>query len=351
MDKSNNRFETGEKKFNLISVMTVLIGAVTLVCLLFFFSRSFHADTGEIPVIYSAEQIGSTDSSVLISWSCSENAKEFSVLYSETGKNSFTEIKTAQPFAALHQLKPFCRYDVRILPLDDNHQSEPFSLECGTAPYCHVTSVEASEIGNDSALIKWQYEGKDEGFSIAVYAVDNNGKRRLTADIIDIPVGAEQQVLVSGLLSDIHYSVCVMPQTKYMTVGKSTFTTTKYSGSSEKVNIIRFVICPYDTDYSFTVRKLTELTPDNPYKSSVIYNGPGSSEDTVDLTLYITDEENHLISVFTKKNIHVNPDGDAAYVSRIMMSEFKSPETAGQYYLYLAIDGVTVKRTNFSVNE
>ena len=349
---SNNKasMEKGNKKLNLIIVIMVLIGAVILTCLLFFFSRTFPDRNSAIPQIYSAEQIGCTDSSVLISWSCSESAKDFSVLFREADKKEYSEIKTSQPFAALHDLKPYCRYDVRIVPVDGEKDYEPISLECSTAPYCHITSVEAVKVNSDSVSVRWQYEGLDEGFSVVAYAVDGEGKRHVTSDIIKIPAGSEKQCNMTGLLSNVHYTVCVMPESKYMTVGKTTFTTLKYSEKNNRVNIIRFVICPYQSANSFMVTQLKALTPNDPYKTSILYNGEASPEEKVDLMIYITDENGTFVSDFTQRNVQLNPDDVTSYVFRSWMSDFTAPARPGNYLIYAAVDGVTVTRTNFHIS-
>ena len=351
MNESNTNMEQNDKKIHLITAVTVLIGAVTSVCLLFFFGRLFNSGSNDIPRILNAQQIGNTDSSALIAWSCSDDSAEFLVRYKAEDQTDFTEFRTAQPFAALHDLQVYTTYQVQIHPVKGNQTYEPVSLSCSTAPYCKVTAVNISEVTSDSAVIDWEYDGLDNGFSVIAYALDKNGKRHFTTEKSSVPVGAAKKCTIDGLLSNLTYTVCVMPETKYSTVGKSTFTTDKYSKKYKEINIIRFVVCPEDSANSLIVTPVSNLTRGDHFRTSMIINGNATAEDKADLVIYITDQDGNIISDEIQHDVPLNPDNRASYGYRILMSDFSAPTTPGNYIIYAALDNVTVSHTFFSVTQ
>ena len=347
---SNNNISDSEKKFRTITGILILAGCVAAAGLVFFFVQLFHARSSSLtPAIYNAEQIGTTDTSVLIAWGHSEAPCEYVIRYKSTKDTQYREFRTEQPFAAIHGLEPYSQYKANITPVDMNGEHDTVSVMCSTAPYCHVTQVRVTDITHDSAAVAWDYEGIDNGFTVIAYAVDTNGKRRLTGDKIKVAPGAGSECLLSNLLSNVKYTVCVMPDTRYSQAAKSTFATSNYSRLYNRFNIIRFVTCTYESTDTMQVRKITNLFPAEKYKASMVYNGPAEIGESVELKLYVTDTDGNLITSAVKSDIAVNPDGVAPYIYRTMMDEFQAPSEPGDYFIYAAIDNVTVTKAPFKV--
>ena len=71
----NVSFSKLEAKINKITLVLILSGIITSLCLIFFFVQLFNAKKNSVtPIVFKAEQIGATDSSVLIVWSSSDAA-------------------------------------------------------------------------------------------------------------------------------------------------------------------------------------------------------------------------------------------------------------------------------------
>ena len=342
-----------EKKLNIITAVLLLVGTVTSICLVFFFIQLFKArNDSVIPQIFNAEQLGATDTSVLIAWSSSEAAHEFVVRYRSAGSNSNTEykeFKTEQPFAALHDLQPDTRYQTQIIPIDKGVEWEPFELTCDTSPFCHVTEVSVSDITDNGVTVKWKYDGIDEGFKITAYAVDQNGKRHLTSPVVTIPKGAGQECVLENLVSELRYTVCVIPCARYATVGKSTFTTSKYSNKYNEINSVRFVICSYESANSMYVGMINHLAPGQPYKTSMIIGGKADPSDKADLMIYITDADGTIVSNFIQKDVSLNPNGVTSSLYISLLSDFTAPEQPGNYSIFASFNGKTVAKNLFKV--
>ena len=351
MDKSNASHTKMEKQLDKISLILMVVGVVTTVCLVFFFVELFHrrGDATQATV-YSAQQIGQTDKSLLISWSSSDASLEFNVKCAENTGAEVTEVRTRHPFAAIHDLEPDKEYKVTIIPIDENGEQEPYELDCRTSPYCNVTSVNVEEVDGSSATVSWTYEGRDTGFTVIAYALDQNRKRHLTSAPISVPAGAEtKQCRLTGLLSELHYTVCVMPDTKYAGVAKSDFTTLRNSESYNNVSIIRFVACENQSRNQVMVRVAYQLAANSPYKTSMILSGTIDPFEDVGLTVYITDPDGNLISEFLTPNIIRDQIGTGQILYQSLMTEFTSPEKEGSYKLLAALENVTVARSSFTV--
>lgn len=352
MNNSNTNVVPSEKRLRNISLILILSGVVTAVCLVFFFYQLFNARSNSVtPKIFHAEQIGATDTSVLLSWTSSEAAHEFVVLYRPENTGSFSELRTNQPFAAIHDLTPFTRYEVRVVPMDGDKQQEPFAMLCDTSPFCHVTDVTVSDVTEASARVTWQFDGIDRGFTVAAYAVDANGKRHMMSESISVEPGAAQECTLSHLLSEVCYTVCVMPNTQYCEVGKSTFTTLNYSREYNRFRIVRFVVCPFNSSNSLRVSVVNNLTADQPYKTSMLFNGAAEPTDTFAFRTYITDEKSRIVSESAVSRVFANPDGVSYYAYRSALTDFIAPSAPGNYHIYAVIDGVTVTKIFFRVTE
>lgn len=353
MNISNISMSDSEKKLNIITAILLLAGTVISICLVFFFIQLFRAkDDSVIPQVFNAEQLGATDTSVLIAWSNSQTAHEFVVRYrsaGSSGSSEYKELKTNQPFAALHDLQPYTRYRTQIIPIDKGVELEPFELTCDTSPFCHVTEVSVSDITDTSVGVSWKYDGLDAGFKIAAYAVDRNGKRHLTSPVVTVPKGAKQECVLENLLSELHYTVCVVPCTKYATVGKSTFTTLKYSGKYNNIHSVRFVICSYESTDSMFVAMINHLAPGQPYKTSMIISGQADPSDKADLSIYITNPDGTIVSDFTQQDVVLNPSGTASTVYTILLSDFTAPEQPGSYSIFASLNGKTIAKNLFKV--
>ena len=350
MNQSNDFSFKNEKKLNLITTFLIAAGAIISVCLVFFFIKLYNAENeSSVPKVFEAKQIGATDSSVLLSWSCSAASKDFIVRYSGNDSNETKEIRTDCPFAAIHGLEPYKSYTAVIIPVEDDTEYDAATVICNTSPYCHVLDVTADEITGTSARITWSYEGIDEGFTAAFYAVDKNGNRLVTSRIISIPKGSETQCTVDGLLSELNYTVCIMPDTKFAVVGKTTFLTDKYSRSYNRHSIIRFTTCTYDSTDSIRVNAVKNLNQSEPYKMSLLLSGKAESTDQVDMEMYITDDEGNIIHRSVLNNTFLNPDGKSPKFLRTFVTEFTAPSEPGNYSYFAAIDGLTVRKNTFKV--
>lgn len=350
LNDSNITISEREKKMNRITLLMILAGAAASVCLVFLFIHIFNSNNAAAaPEISDFKQIGATDSSVLLSWNSSGAASEFVVRYKPCSRNEYTEFRTASPFAAIHGLAPYTDYDAQVSPVDERGEHTPVSLVCSTSPFCHVTSVEVTNIQNNSAQVTWTYDGIDNGFSVVAYAIDKDGKRHAVSESVTIAKGAESRCTVGNLLSEVNYTVCVMPVTKYFTVGKSTFVTQKYSRGYNNLNIIRFAICTPDSDDSMRVNSVKTLTFEQPYRASMIINGASDSSDKVDLTIYITDKNNNFISEFKKPGVYTNPENKDSFYYRMINADFTAPKEPGEYYIFCAMDGNTVIKNDLKV--
>lgn len=346
----NVSFSKLEAKINKITLVLILSGIITSLCLIFFFVQLFNAKKNSVtPIVFKAEQIGATDSSVLIVWSSSDAAKEFIVRYRSTDSSEYNEYMTDKPFAAIRDLKAGKRYKATVAPVDGDKIYESVTVICNTSPYCNVTSVSVDEVTNNSAHVKWEYSGIDDGFTIAAYALDKNGKRHVKSENIIVPAGSAKECVIENLLSELNYTVCVMPNTRYATAGKSTFTTEKYSKLYNKLNIVRFVICENDSDDSIFVSLTKNLASLADYKTSTIISGQVKPNEKINVTTYITDTESNIISHCIYNDICINPEDIEKNVYTTVMTSFRAPEKTGDYIMHIAFDGVTVSKIDFKV--
>ena len=302
------------RKYKKLTSLFFLIGIIASLCLVFFFIMLFKLrDSSITPKIFKAEQIGSTDSSILLAWSSSDAAKEFIVKYRSTDSIEYKQFRTDKPFAAIHGLQPFKRYKAIVAPVDGSVEYKACTVLCNTSPFCHVSDVAVDEVTGSSAHITWNSEGIDAGFTVVAYALDLNGKRHVTSQQVHVSPGTAHECTVDHLLSELNYTVCVMPDTKYATVGKSSFTTLKYSKEYNQLKVIRFATCSAESEDSMHVRAINRLEPQKDYKTSIIINGEASPEDKIELTLYITDTDGNIVSDFIKKDVYTNPENKLYY--------------------------------------
>lgn len=355
MDESiNNKTNStaDDKKLLKISLILIAAGAVATVGLISFFYTLFDLKTEEsTPEIYDARQLAATDSSVLLTWSSTSSAQRYIVRYNEHGDTQSLQTVCDQPFAALHHLQPNTTYDVEITAVIDQQEYGRSAITCATDSFCKATDVLIEEVGSDYVTLSWSFQGANKGFHVAAYAVDANGQRHLTSTLTEVSVGSNTKCRISGLSPEVNYTVAVIPMTRYCEIAKSTFQTQKYSKKFDKLNIIRSVICPFNSDDSAQAVQLLNLKPNASYKTSTIINGNATRSDKVDMLIYITDTNGNIVSDFLKKDVYTNPNGDHAYVYRVILLDFKSPEVPGRYNLYLAIDGKTVRKIEFNVNK
>ena len=340
-----------DKKLSRITWILVLVGAVTTICLVFFFIEMFKGAARSAEVrVYSAEQLGATDTSVLIGWTSSVSANEFNIICKSSDGAEISNLSTDQPFAAIHGLEPNSDYQVTIVPTDEKENREPFELSCSTSPYCRVTEIVVNEVTNVSAELSWTYEGIDPGFTVVAYVLDENGKRIITNDKITVSQGNEKKCALNNLFSDLTYTVCIIPNTKYSDACKTSFTTLYKNNNYNDINIIRYVVCTYESDNTSRVHSVKELERGEMYKTSLVYYGNAQAEDKVAFTVYITDENSRLISAAVTPDVSLNPENKAGFIYRSFMSEFKAPRKNGNYTAHVAIDNVTVSTSRFSVN-
>lgn len=350
MNKSNTIMPQNEKKLNLIAGVLMLVGTLISICLVFFFIQLFKARNNNIiPNVFNAKQIGETDTSILLVWNCSDASDEFIVRYRPANSFDSLELRTDKCFAVIHGLEPYNTYKADVIPVGNNTEYEPVSVTCKTSPYCNVTDVVVDNITNNSAHVTWNYKGIDEGFTVAVYAVDKDGKRCLTGEKVTLPKGAINECTFENLLSELCYSVCVMPNTKYATVGKSTFQTNNYSKSYNRYVITRFGICASDTPDTFYVNAKTVLAAGQPYKTFMILSGTAKSTNKVVMEAYITDEEGKIVNHSQVDDVYLNPNDKSDFFYRLFTVDISAPSKPGNYNVFAAIDGVTVRSNKFKV--
>lgn len=351
MNKTKQLQMTSDKKLSIVNGILILVGAIISVCLVFFFIQLFKAQSESIkPTVFDAQQIGATDSSVLLAWSNSEPAKEFIVRYRRTDSKETSEFRTDKSFAAIHGLDPLTRYKALIIPVFNDTEYDPVPVICNTSPYCRVTEVITENITESGAHLSWKYDGINEGFTIAVYAVGKDGKRHMTSEIKTIPKDFPCECTLEGLLSEIQYTVCVMPNTRYAQVNKSNFTTEKNSNLYRKYTVVRFVIASLDSPNPMNVNVMNTLEADKEYQTSLILSGTADQTKTVNMAIYITDQENNIVSHHSLDSVFLNPDGKSNYFYRSYSMNFKAPSEPGDYTVFAVIDGVTVKKKAFKVN-
>lgn len=339
-----------EKQLNVIYTILIVAGVVATVCLVFFFAELFKSSGGDARTkILMARQLGATESAVLLSWSGAEDATAFEVSCFDRSGGRITTVRTEQPFAAIHGLEANTHYRVTVTPVGLDGDRQPYELRCTTFPYCAVTGVNVEEIGSGSATVTWTYEGIDPGFTVIAYALDREGKRHFTTEPVAVPVGAESKCTLTGLFSELEYTVCVMPDTRYLRVGKSNFTTLKNSDRYKRLNIIRFVVCENDSENQMMVRSTNKLNPSAPYKTSMILSGRIDTYENVDMTVYLTDTEGRLISESVWKNIIKEQIGTTQIEYRTLMTSFNAPDAVGNYRVLAAFETTTVESCSFSV--
>lgn len=354
MDESiNNKTNStaDDKKLLKISLILIAAGAVATVGLIFFFYTLFDLKTEEsTPEIYDARQLAATDSSVLLTWSSTSSAQRYIVRYNEHGDTQSLQTVCDQPFAALRHLQPNTTYDVEITAVIDQQEYGRSAITCVTESFCKAADIQIENVGSSDVTLSWNFQGADKGFQVVAYAVDENGQRHITSKIANVRAGNNTRCRISGLSPEVNYTVAVIPMTRYCEVAKSTFQTQKYSKKYDKLNVIRSVICLFTSDDSPQAVQLINLKPNTSYKTSTIINGSATRTDKVNMMMYITDSQGNIISDFAKEGVYTNPNGEHAYVYRVILLDFKSPKSPGNYNLYLAIDGQTVRKIEFAVN-
>lgn len=334
-----------------IPLILAAVGTVTAISLVFFFLALYRMKSSrQTPQIFEIRQIGATDHAVLISWSCSKEADYFVVQGKSVSGESIPEMTCRTPFTAIESLRPNSRYRIEVIPVANGNEYSPVTLDCSTESFCKVTAVSATDVGKDYVDVSWKSEGADEGFVAVAYALDKEGKRHFTSRKVHVPAG-QAGCRISGLLSNLRYTVAVMPETKYGTIEKSTFTTAEYSKEYKNIKILRFVICPFHSENTTNVHALKTVEPSSPYQSSLIISGKAGASDKCDMDVYITDAEDRLIGKASHPQIPLNPEDKPPYVNRVMLLSFSSPSQEGDYFLYLTFDGKTVKRVPFHVEK
>ena len=140
-----------------------------------------------------------------------------------------------------------------------------------------------------------------------------------------------------------------MPNTKYATVGKSTFQTNNYSKSYNRYVITRFGICASDTPDTFYVNAKTVLAAGQPYKTFMILSGTAKSTNKVVMEAYITDEEGKIVNHSQVDDVYLNPNDKSDFFYRLFTVDISAPSKPGNYNVFAAIDGVTVRSNKFKV--
>ena len=337
------------KKMKQISLILVVVGLIAAISLVFFFFSLYRMrSSNQVPQIFEVKQIGATDHAVLISWSSSKEAQQFIVRCKSADGRSVPDITCQTPFAAVELLEPNQLYRIKVIPVANGQEYKAASINCHTESFCNVTEVSATDVGCDFVDVSWKSEGKDTGFVAIAYALDMEGKRHFTSRKVHVPAG-QSECRISGLLSNLHYTVAVMPKTKYGTIAKSVFTTTEYSEQYRDIRIIRFVICSFSSENTLSVRALKTVEPSSSYQTSLIISGKASASDKRNMDIYITDEEDRLVVEAPHPGILLNPKGESAYAHRVVLLPFQSPSQEGAYSLYLTFNGRTVKREPFHV--
>lgn len=340
---------TQEQKLKKITVILLAVGAAASVCLVFFFYTLFRVQSNrDMPQIFDAQQLGATDSAVLLSWSSSDSADGYRIRMADDNGGAFVS-DCNLPFAVLRNLQPNSSYSVDISALKDGQESGEKHITCVTESFCEITKIDITKVGSDFVNLSWNYDGVNQGFEVAAYVLDSNGKRHLTSGKIQISADGETKCTIKGLVSEMNYTVVVMPLTSYCKVGKSHFKTDKYSKEYNKFNIVRFVICAANVKDAVQVQDLNRIKPSSPYKTSLIINGKTDKTHKVDISLLITDLDGNLIKEEIYKDIYTNPDDKQWYIYRYMLFDFYTPDQLGEYYIYLVINGQSVRRNKFTV--
>ena len=260
------------------------------------------------------------------------------------------EMTCQTPFAAVESLEPNSRYRIEVVTVFDGQEYDAVRLTCTTENFCNVTEVSATDVGKDYAAVSWKSEGADNGFVAVAYALDKNGQRHFTSGKVTVPAG-QTHCKITGLLSNLRYTVAIMPRTKYGTIGQSVFTTAEYSQKYKDIKIVRFVICPFSSENTPSVHPLKTVEPSSPYQTSLIISGKATPSDRCNMTIYITDGEDQLICKTSHMQMALNPEDKPSYIQRMMLLHFQSPPQEGDFSLYLAFDGTTVKREPFHVKK
>lgn len=350
MEQTNNsatRTTSKGKIANRVVAALIAAGIAAAAGLAFLFTRiSEMRQSSSGPQVYSAEQTGATDTALLVSWSSSRDADQFIVRYREAGGGEFTEMVTDKPFAAIRGLNPGTSYEVQVLPGNGGDDAQPASVVCMTEGYASVRNLSVSGITSDSALLKWEPLGLNSGYRLAVYMLDPSGHRVGKTRFYSLPQDA-QEYRVEGLLSEVNYTVCLMPVSRYTKAAKLTFTTGKYSNEYNRLNISRFVICSADSGESLYVRTDKSLLPGGEYQTSTLFTGIRGSDEKADFTYYITDGQGNLIALYSVADIPLCPQDAVTY--RVSNSRFTAPSASGSYFIFCAIDGVTVRKNSFTV--
>ena len=355
MKESNNTTTTADttpydeaKTFKKIVIILLAVGAAAVICLIFFFGTLFRIRSSrEIPRLSNLRQLGATDSAVLLSWDVTGPADSYRI-HVNNGSEAYVS-DCDLPFAVVRELQPNSDYSVAIAAVKDGQEYGRQSIVCTTARFCEVTKVTAAKTGSDFLEVSWEYDGVNQGFQAAAYALDSKGRRHLTSDIVEIPPEGKTKCKISGLAAELNYTVIIMPLTRYGRVGRLTVQTDKYSNKYDKINIIRFVICSANVKDAVQVQDLSQLQAAKHYKTSLLLNGKTDETHTADFSLLITDTDGNLIDEEIYREMHTNPEGKQWFIHRSMLFDFYAPDQAGEYYLYLTVDGQTVDRMKFTV--
>ncbi len=350
MDKSSINTQNKQKnnKFTNSALWIISAAAIMVVCLIFFIITICNADRAKgDPKVFDVAQAGATHDSLLISWDCTVAADEYIVNCTSADGNYTTEITSDIPFASVSGLIPDSKYTIEVIPVKNGQQYSSDSTQCNTAKYCEITAITIDSVTSDSVTASWQYSGINNGFTAIAYVTDIYGKRHLTSAKVEIPAGGDSNCTITGLVPEMKYTFAVIPNTRFNKLGKLNFETQFKSTSSSKINIIRAVICPENTQQTKTVTKLTSVKAGNPYKISMMISGVATAEDTVNMVLYINNSNGQLVSETHYDDIHTNPNGLTPFTQRIILLDFKSPEQKDEYTACLTIDGEFARRINF----
>lgn len=338
-----------EKKLKKIVYVLLIVGICASVCLVFFFYTLFDfKNSRNIPKISGAQQLGATDSSVLISWNNSDIADGYRVRLKDSDGGEIVSDYDI-PFAALRSLQPNKNYSVDIFALKNGSEYGAQNITCSTESYCEVTKVKVVKVGSDFVNVSWEYNGVNQGFEAIAYVLDSEGKRHITSQKVKVTANKKPQCKISGLTSELNYTVAVMPLTSYCKIGKSVFKTTKNSKTYNKFSIIRFVIFSASAKNTVQVQDLKRIKPSSKYKTSLIINGKTDKNHKVNMSLLITDINGNLISEKQCGEVYTNPEGKQWYYHRSYIFDFMTPDKLGDYYIYLVVDGQTVDKIKFSV--
>ncbi len=333
------------------TLAVVAVGTLFLVCLFFFFHTLLHHNhtAEEIPSVSDARQVSASDKAVLLSWNGSASADGYRLYYTD-GDGVAIVSDCDLPFAALRNLKPNASYDVNIVALKEGKEYQSQRLTCTTQRYCEVKEILVSKVGSDFISLNWNFEGADDGFEVIAYVLDENGQRYLTSQKVSVPAG-KNRCKLKGLTPELRYTVAVMPLTPYGQMNSLTFSTGKHSKKYDDIDIIRFVICPADSENVTNVHTIKQLRPDTAYKTSLILNGKTNKKHTVNLSLVVTDADGNVITCSTYPDVHTNPENKQWFIHRSFLFDFQSPQTPGDYTMYLVLDGKYGMKIKFSVKQ